>query len=77
MSEKDTSGSRNCTKVPSNEDDWTITTGGVTKSLSWTDKYCVLTDDAKDLLELREFIQQLAESKEAYQSLPEAEGGYD
>jgi len=66
-----------CFKTPSNEDKWKITVNGETKTFSWTDKYCAMTEDANQLLELRNFIKNMVESKEGYKALPEAEGGYD
>ncbi|RAP75702.1 hypothetical protein [Paenibacillus montanisoli] len=66
-----------CFTTPSNEDKWKITVNGETKTISWTDKYCAMTEDANQLLELRNFIKNIVESKEAYKALPEAEGGYD
>ncbi|PQP85837.1 hypothetical protein [Paenibacillus sp. AR247] len=69
--------SRNCSKSPSNEDEWTVTVDGKTESFSWTDRNCELSDDAIALLELRNFIQSIVNTKEAYQALPAAEGGYD
>lgn len=68
---------QNCTKTPFNEDEWRITVEGNLKIFSWTDKQCQTTSDANQLLDLREYIMQIVEQKEAYRSLPVAEGGYD
>jgi len=66
-----------CNQIPSGEDRWEITINGNTKTFSWTDRYCELTEDANQLLELRNFIQHMIESKDAYKALPEAVGGYE
>ncbi|WP_435171403.1 hypothetical protein [Paenibacillus glycanilyticus] len=67
----------NCSQTPSSTDSWKITVNGETKTLSWTNEYCDMTKDAKDLLELRSYIQKIVEGKDAYKALPAAEGGYD
>ncbi|NIK78103.1 hypothetical protein FHS15_003241 [Paenibacillus castaneae] len=67
----------NCGVIPYNEDSWEIRLNGETKSFTWSEKHCELTNDAKQLLELRTYIQHLVEDKEEYKKLPEAEGGYD
>lgn len=77
MASKKLAKSQNCSKSPSNEDEWTITVDGKTESFSWTDRNCELSDDAIALLKLRNFIQSIVERKVAYQALPAAEGGYD
>ncbi|KAI7248592.1 hypothetical protein KC345_g11845 [Hortaea werneckii] len=66
-----------CSVTPHQEDSWQITAGGVTRTLTWSDENCELTDDAKQLLELRNFISGIVAGKDAYKELPEAEGGYD
>ncbi|MBB3129386.1 hypothetical protein FHS19_004061 [Paenibacillus rhizosphaerae] len=77
MAPKKFAKSQNCSKSPSNEDEWTITVDGKTQSFSWTDRHCELSDDAIALLEIRNFIQSIVNGKAAYQALPAAEGGYD
>ncbi|NBD25818.1 hypothetical protein [Paenibacillus glycinis] len=66
-----------CSRTPYSEDSWTVTIDGKTASMSWSSERCDITDDAQQLLELRQYIHTLVESKHAYQALPEAEGGYD
>lgn len=68
---------QNCTKTPFNVDEWRITVDGNLKIINWSDKHCETTSDAIQLLALREYIMQIVEQKEAYRSLPVAEGGYD
>jgi len=77
MGPKDMPKEGGCGKSPSTEDKWEITVNGETKTFSWTDKYCELTEDANQLRDLRTFITNMVESREAYKALPEAEGGYD
>ncbi|WP_454191045.1 hypothetical protein [Paenibacillus sp. Marseille-Q7038] len=77
MGPKELSKEEGCFKTPSNEDKWKVTVEGETKTFSWTDQNCGMTEDAKQLLELRVYIQHMAQESEAYKSLPEAEGGYD
>ncbi|WP_145025539.1 hypothetical protein [Paenibacillus sp. Y412MC10] len=77
MAPKRFTKSHSCSKSPSNEDEWTVTVDGKTESFSWTDRNCELSDDAIALLELRNFIQSIVNTKVAYQALPAAEGGYD
>jgi hypothetical protein len=66
-----------CEAVPYSEDSWEINVNGETKIFAWTDKHCEITDDAKQMLELRNFIQHIVADKEEYKKLPESEGGYD
>ena len=54
-----------------------MTIDGKTASMSWSSERCDITDDARQLLELRQYIHRLVISKETYKALPEAEGGYD
>lgn len=68
---------KGCFKTPSNEDRWKVTVDGETKTFSWTDQNCEMTEDANQLLELRIYIHYMAQESGAYKSLPEAEGGYD
>lgn len=67
----------NCSAVPHQEDHWQITANGATVNLTWSDEPCELTEDAGRLLALRNFVADIIASKEAYQALPEAEGGYE
>lgn len=66
-----------CSKTPSNTDSWKITINGDRKTFSWTDEDCSVSNDEKQLLDLRTYIQQIVNGKDAYKALPEAEGGYD
>ena len=66
-----------CSQVPYSEDSWKININGETKTFTWSDENCEITDDAAQLLELRNFIQHIVAGKEAYKVLPESEGGYE
>ncbi|OMF36939.1 hypothetical protein BK133_08480 [Paenibacillus sp. FSL H8-0548] len=68
---------KGCERVPYSEDTWEININGETKTFTWTDKYCELSEDAERVLELREYIQSIVEAKQEYINLPESEGGYD
>ncbi|AZN40936.1 hypothetical protein [Paenibacillus albus] len=72
-----TSGTRTCEQTPYGEDTWKITANGITRELSWTDRYCSISDDAIQLRQLREDIMQIVAAKEEYKAMPESEGGYD
>lgn len=65
-----------CGKTPFVEDEWTVTINGETITQYFSDKHCELTDDANQLLELRQFILDIVKSKKEYIDLPEPEGGY-
>lgn len=67
----------NCMKKPFSEDEWMITINGETINHYISEEYCDTTDDAKQLIELRNYIFTLVKSKEEYKSLPEANGWYE
>lgn len=69
--------SSNCSMEPYSEDEWQITINGQTFSHTISEQYCALTADAKEMIELREYIFALVNSKEEFKLLPEAEGGYE
>lgn len=77
MAEKDLTSEIGCSRIPSNTDTWKVTVNGESTSFSWTDANCTTNKEANQLLQLRQYIQHLVALKEAYQALPEAEGGYD
>ncbi|WP_342512409.1 hypothetical protein MKY34_17565 [Sporosarcina sp. FSL K6-1522] len=66
-----------CVQEPHEEDQWKITINGETITHSFSEEYCEPTNDAKQLLELRNYVFSLIKSKEAYLLLPESTGGYD
>lgn len=69
--------SSNCTQIPYMTESWNITVDGKTKSWLWSDESCEITSEAQQLSDLREYIHEIVEAKDAYKALPEAVGGYD
>lgn len=67
----------NCHQEPYEEDAWKITMNGKTYRLNVSEEYCELTDDAKELFNLRHKIFRIVRGKGVYKDLPDAVGGYD
>lgn len=69
---------RKCAQKPLSEDEWQITISGetITHHVSG-EQYCQTTDEAKQLIELRNYVFTLVKNKEEYNKLPEANGGYE
>lgn len=65
-----------CTQEPHEEDEWKITVNGETITHSVSGTYCEPTNDAKQLIELRNYVFSIIRSKEEYIELPESKGGY-
>lgn len=66
-----------CTQEPHEEDEWKITINGEIITHSFSETYCDPTNDAKQLIELRNYVFSLIRSKEEYIGLPESKGGYE
>ena len=66
-----------CTMEPYEEDEWKILINGETITHLISGEYCEPTNDAKQLIELRNYVFNIIKSKGEYQSLPEAKGGYE
>lgn len=66
-----------CAVEPAGEDEWKVLINGETIRHSVSEAYCEPTDDAKQLLELRDTILDLIKEKDSYKELPDAEGGYE
>ena len=66
-----------CVQEPHEEDQWKITLNGDTITHSFSGEYCEPTNDAKQLLELRNYVFSIIKSKEGYLLLPESTGGYE
>lgn len=66
-----------CMKVPYEEDEWTITLNGETITHAISGTYCEPTKDAKQFLELRNYVFNKVKNKDIYRKLPESTGGYD
>lgn len=66
-----------CVQEPHEEDEWKITINGETITHLISGEYCELTNDAKQLIELRNYVFKIIKSKSEYKSLPESKGGYE
>ena len=66
-----------CMKEPYEEDEWNIIINGKTITHSISGEYCDPTNDAKQLIELRNYVFDIIKSKVEYKSLPESNGGYE
>ena len=66
-----------CMIEPYEEDEWEIMLDGETITQSISGRYCDPTNDAKQLLALRDFVFSKIKSKEEYINLPDANGGYE
>lgn len=66
-----------CEQEPYEEDEWKIMISGETITHSVSGTYCEPTSDAKQLLELRNFVWRKVIAKEKYRALPESKGGYE
>ncbi|RTQ94511.1 hypothetical protein [Lysinibacillus telephonicus] len=74
---KDLIPKTDCMQEPFSEDEWMITINGESINHYVSEQYCDTTDDAKQLIELRNYIFTLVKSKEEYKNLPEANGWYE
>jgi hypothetical protein len=66
----------NCMQTPHGEDKWEIRLNGETKTHYWNGEYCETTNDAEQLIELRNYILNMVKSMDEYKKLPEARGAY-
>ncbi|MBD7943968.1 hypothetical protein H9650_07525 [Psychrobacillus sp. Sa2BUA9] len=66
-----------CMQEPHGEDEWKIIINGETISHLFSEEYCEPTNDAKQLIELRNYVFNIIKSKSEYKSLPESKGGYE
>lgn len=66
-----------CEVEPYEEDEWKIIINGETITHSFSGKYCEPTNDAKQLIELRNYVFKIIKSKDEYKSLPASTGGYE
>ncbi|WP_060204733.1 hypothetical protein [Sporosarcina koreensis] len=66
-----------CSVEPYEEDKWEVLINGETISHTVPGAYCNPTNDAKQLIELRDTILDLIKEKDSYKELPDAEGGYE
>lgn len=68
---------KSCMQTPYDEDRWKIKLKGETITFYLSGEYCNLTKDAKQLIELRDYIFDIVLNKDEYKKLPESNGGYD
>ncbi|MBM7569518.1 hypothetical protein [Paenibacillus sacheonensis] len=66
-------GNTTCNSEPYGMDQWRIRVNGNEKTI----KYCDDVRDAKNLVELRNFIFEIVKHKDEYEKLPETVGGYE
>lgn len=66
-----------CLQEPFGEDAWEIIINDETITQLFSGEYCEPTTDAKQLIELRDYVFNIIKSKGEYKSLPESNGGYE
>ena len=66
-----------CMQKPYEEDVWKIIIDDETITQLISGEYCEPTNDAKQLIELRNYVFNIIKSKGEYKSLPESKGGYE
>ncbi|MGP4108894.1 hypothetical protein [Virgibacillus sp. L01] len=66
-----------CTQEPHGEDEWKIVINDETITRFLSLKYCEPTNDAKKLIQLRNYVLKIVKSKDEYQVLPDVEGWYE
>lgn len=65
-----------CMQRPYEKDKWKIIINGETLTYLISGEHCEPTKDAKQLIELRNYVFNIIKSKAEYKSLPEPNGGY-
>lgn len=73
---KDLISETGCSLQPHGEDIWRIRIGSEEKTIQWSEEYCELTGDVKQLKDLRNFVLDIVKNKDEYKLLPEPEGAY-
>lgn len=66
-----------CMQKPYGEDEWKIIINSETITHFISGEYCEPTNDAKQLIQLRNYVFNIIKSKSEYKSLPESNGGYE
>ncbi|MBB5181149.1 hypothetical protein HNQ44_002614 [Planomicrobium koreense] len=66
-----------CTQEPHEEDEWNIVINDETLPHSISGSFCEPTDDAEQLIKLRNEVVNEIKRKEEYKSFPESRGGYE
>lgn len=67
---------KSCKQTPYDEDKWKIKLNGETITFYLSEEYCNPTKDAKQLIDLRNYIFDIVLNKDEYKRLPEPSGGY-
>jgi hypothetical protein len=70
-------GDSRCTRVPAGEDTWKIRMNGKERTIRVPLQHCVTPKDAQQMIDLRNWVLNIVKEKDAYKTLPEAEGGYE
>ncbi|NLP49273.1 hypothetical protein [Bacillus sp. RO1] len=65
-----------CATEPPSFTSWHIKMSGETKEFSYTN-FCEYNGDAKNLMNLENYIHKIVVAKEEYQELPDLNGGYE
>ncbi|MGE7667185.1 hypothetical protein ACQKMN_15895 [Ureibacillus composti] len=65
-----------CAQEPYGEDEWNIIMNGKAIKHFISEEYCAPTNDAKQLIELRNYVFNIVKSKDEYKALPEPKGAY-
>ncbi|TYS68236.1 hypothetical protein FZC76_10870 [Sutcliffiella horikoshii] len=76
MGDLDTGRELQCAIEPPSFTSWHIQMNGETKEFSYTN-FCEYDGDAKNLMDLENYIHELVAAKKAYQELPDLNGGYE
>lgn len=77
ISMKDLVPKTECMTKPYSEDEWKITINGETITTSISGAYCEKAIDENKLIDIRNYIRNIVQSKGEYKKLPEATGGYE
>lgn len=73
---KFTPKSDNCVQQPHGEDEWKIRIDGRMVTVFISGKYCTTTNDARQLIRLRDYIFNIVKNKPEYKQLPNSKGMY-
>lgn len=66
-----------CMTEPYSEDEWKIIISGETITPYISGAYCEKATDENKLIDLRNYIRNIVQSKVEYKKLPKATGGYE
>lgn len=77
ISMKELTPKTECMTKPYSEDEWKITINGEKITPYISGAYCEKANDENKLIDLRNYIRNIVQSKVEYKKLPEATGGYE